>query len=115
MSDPLIHDAIKSHIDADFTGSNADAPRPVLEDIAPLEGFLGVEKPDGRDKDLMAFIKTEIDAPSNAEMLYELRMIERRLSPPKLGQRRLDLVYGYLKAKAAASQYKKHAESFLDE
>lgn len=86
---------------------------PDLE-VQATAGFLGVDKPSEADKEKLAFIRHQFDTETEADYLYQLRQVERMLGQARLGERRLDRVYNYLRAKQVAAQATKYRDSFLD-
>jgi hypothetical protein len=116
MSDPVLAqqriEAIKEHTDPTYSRvEEAIAPD---SEVMGVAGLLGVEKPSNQDRDKLAFIKHQFDTDNEADVLYQVREIERRLTPPRLGERRIDIVYNYLRAKAEANKAAKLRDSYLD-
>lgn len=105
-------ETIKEHINPSYTREEAPAV-PDAEVIA-VAGLLGVEKPSVADRDKLAFIKHQFDAENDTDLLYQIRSMERRLTPPRLGERRLDLLYNYLRARQTATRAQQLMDTYED-
>lgn len=106
-----LQEQIKERVIPDY---KRDEPQSIPDtEIQSIQGILKVEHPDQKSKEKLGFIASNIKAEDRADLLYQVRQIENRLAPPKLGETRLDVVYGYLRAKAAVTNAEKLRDTYL--
>lgn len=106
-----LHEQIKEKVIPDY---KREEPQAIPDtEITSISNILKVEQPDQKSKEKLGFIASNIKAEDNADLLYQVRQIENRLAPPKLGESRLDVVYGFLRAKAAVDNAEKLRDSYL--
>lgn len=70
-----------------------------FSEVLPLAGFLGADAAKDRSElsEIADFIRGDKKEFSDIDLLNEIRHIETRLGAPKIGERRLDKVYQYIK------------------
>lgn len=113
------------HIGPPEPTQTAEPPKPVSNDdqpftarpYAPLIGFLELG-----ESELNNLNQTKLqeiwdylskDSELTSERLYQLRMLENRLSPPKIGQSRLEKLHDYIKAQNIVEQAEKWRDGHL--
>ena len=87
--------------------------------FAPLVGFLDIGESELTNKtqtalnELWEYLGKESKSELTSERLYALRSLENRLSPPRLGQSRLNVVHNYILAQAEVSRAEEMRNSHL--
>lgn len=102
------------------------APSPVNNDsqpftaqpYAPLIGFLELgndidNKTQTDLQEIWDYLGKETGSETTVERLYALRVLESRLSPPRLGQSRLNKVHSYIQAQQIVENAEKWRNGHL--
>ena len=82
-------------------------------DTTPVAGLLGVDSPSAKQKDQLNFIAGQVEAKDNADLLFQLRSLEQRFAPPKLGETRLSVLYNYLRLQHQVKSAEKLRDTYL--
>lgn len=105
-------ESIKEHITPGYTRERS-VEVPSIE-VLSVAGLLGVENPDAKVKEKLAFIKHQFESAGEADLLFQIRQIERTLTPPRIGENRVDILYNYLRARQEAKRSRAVMESYRD-
>ena len=72
-----------------------------LNELIPLQGFLGVEEPGSRQRTQMKTIWDYFgkDAQGIGDALHRIKSTELKMTPPRLGESRLSKLYNYVQLK----------------
>lgn len=85
----------------------------------PLVGFLelGTDEMTNKNQTILneiwEYLAKETNSELTSERLHALRALENKLSPPKIGQSRLQKIYGYIQAQKAVAQAEKWRDGHL--
>lgn len=86
------------------------------KEAAPLAGFLGIEKPSDADsKQLETILNYFKDGKemTQSELLNHVKQLELRLGTPAIGERRIDLIYRYVKLNSQIQGLEKERNALL--
>lgn len=110
MSDPIIELGKAQEAEATPTAiAEAIQESRAVAETGPLAGFLDVGTPDKAERDKLDYIRQSLGK-EGVDLLMEVRGLEQRLAPPRLGESRLGLLYNYVRSLEAV----KRAESERD-
>lgn len=107
MNDPLVE-----QVKATFSPVTQDSSSTQV-DTSPVAGLLGISSPSAKERDQLDFISGQVEAKDEADMLYQLRSLEQRLAPPKLGETRLGVLYHYLRLQHQIKNTEKLRDTYL--
>lgn len=84
-----------------------------LQQTAPLQGMLGVEKPGSRASQQLMDVWEYFSetAQGEADLLYQIRQIENRMAPPKLGENRLGKLHQWVKTQRTIKQNEEYLQA----
>lgn len=107
MNDPLV-DQVKATFEP-VTRSEEQAS----VDVSPVAGILGIDNPSAKQRDQLEFIAGQVEGKDTPDLLFQLRSLEQRLAPPKLGETRLSVLYQYLRLQHQIKNTEKLRDTYL--
>lgn len=109
MNDGTEHIEVELKMPSAISSSMAFAP----SETQALSNFLGAEPNDDRLSKIAEFVRADRTEFSDIDLLQAVRGIETRLGTPRIGEKRIDLLYNYIKLQGQIEGLEKERDSLL--